>query len=428
MEEDYDKVDKSLLNKADSHFEKFLKVKDKSDRATVDQVLDPRTRLFLFGMINKGLIKCMNGCVSTGKEANVYHAVDEDANEYAIKIYKTSILIFKDRDLYVSGEYRFRSGYSKHNPRKMVATWAEKEARNLNRVKAAGIPCPAVVKLHQHILLMQFIGADGIAAPRLKDAAPNLSRGRLFGVYFRLVQIMRNLYQEAHLVHGDLSEYNLLYFKDRLWVIDVSQAVEHEHPQSLNLLKIDCRNVTGYFKRLNIPTLTPQELFDYIILTKEGDLETMKENVKQRGVISDEMMVLDDSYFKTLGEMDLDEAEEMIKKIGSDVEGAKIAEILGIDLTNVEDQEEHSEEESEKSETETKIGPFDPEKWSRDEWIAAKLDEGTLSRSDCDKDEWKDIKLFIKENASMKRASKEAQDKRNARRASKKRKSKFKNV
>ena len=41
---------------------------------------------------------------------------------------------------YVTGEFRFRHGYSKHNPRKMVRMWAEKEMRNLMRLETAGIP------------------------------------------------------------------------------------------------------------------------------------------------------------------------------------------------------------------------------------------------------------------------------------------------
>ncbi len=105
-------------------------MKDKSDRATNEQVLDPRTRIILFKMIGRGLIDEVNGCVSTGKEvcichsspptgrclcfvpqANVYHALTPERNHLALKIYKTSILVFKDRDRYVSGEYRFRRGY-----------------------------------------------------------------------------------------------------------------------------------------------------------------------------------------------------------------------------------------------------------------------------------------------------------------------------
>ena len=83
----------------------------------------------------------MYGCVSTGKEANVYTAETSSGSDVAVKIFKTSILVFKDRDRYVSGDYRFRGGYSK-NPRKMVAMWAEKEFRNLHRLHQAGIRCP----------------------------------------------------------------------------------------------------------------------------------------------------------------------------------------------------------------------------------------------------------------------------------------------
>ena len=71
----------------------------RDERATTEQVLDPRTRLLLFKLLNAGTLSSINGCVSTGKEANVYHAEGKDG-EYAIKVYKTSILIFKDRDRY----------------------------------------------------------------------------------------------------------------------------------------------------------------------------------------------------------------------------------------------------------------------------------------------------------------------------------------
>jgi len=75
----------------------------------------------------------------------------------ALKIYKTSILIFKDRDRYVTGEYRFRRGYSR-NPRKMVRLWAEKEMRNLKRLVVAGIYCPEPVEVKENVLVMKFLG------------------------------------------------------------------------------------------------------------------------------------------------------------------------------------------------------------------------------------------------------------------------------
>ncbi|KAL8113957.1 hypothetical protein AgCh_021022 [Apium graveolens] len=73
----------------------------------------------------------LKSLTTSATAANVYHATRSDGQELAIKVYKTSVLVFKDR--YVQGDYRFRYGYCRHNPRKMVKTWAEKEMRNLMR-------------------------------------------------------------------------------------------------------------------------------------------------------------------------------------------------------------------------------------------------------------------------------------------------------
>ncbi|KAI3958174.1 hypothetical protein MKW98_020823 [Papaver atlanticum] len=63
--------------------------------------------------------------------ANVYHAAKDDGQEFAIRVYKTPVLVFKDSNCFVQGTYRFRYGYCKHNPRKIISTWAEKEMQNL---------------------------------------------------------------------------------------------------------------------------------------------------------------------------------------------------------------------------------------------------------------------------------------------------------
>lgn len=236
---------------------------DKANRATSEQVLDPRTRIILFKMLNRNVIHSINGCISTGKEANVYHAITEDGKHRAIKVYKTSILVFKDRDRYVSGEYRFRHGYSKHNPRKMVKVWAEKEMRNLKRLRAAGIPSPEPLLLRMHVLLMDFLGdSNGWAYPRLKDAVIPVDRYPM--LYRQLVVDVRRLYQVCHLVHADLSEYNILYHAKKLYIIDVSQSVEHEHPHALEFLRKDCGNVTDYFRKHGVRVMFLKELFEFV--------------------------------------------------------------------------------------------------------------------------------------------------------------------
>ncbi|KAI9292110.1 Serine/threonine-protein kinase Rio1 [Neoconidiobolus thromboides FSU 785] len=237
---------------------------DKADRATTEQVLDPRTRIILFKMLNRNLFTEVNGCISTGKEANVYHASTEEGGHLAIKIYKTSILTFKDRDKYVTGEYRFRNGYSKSNPRKMVKVWAEKELRNLKRLQQADIPSPKPILLRMHVLVMEFLGDDkGWAYPRLKDA--NISADRFPSLYLQLVKIMRKMYHVCKLVHADLSEYNLLYHHKKIYVIDVSQSVEQDHPHAFEFLRSDCTNITDFFRKRNVAVMTVKELFQWVV-------------------------------------------------------------------------------------------------------------------------------------------------------------------
>ncbi|KAL1884452.1 Serine/threonine-protein kinase rio1 [Paecilomyces lecythidis] len=246
---------------------------DKSDRATSEQVLDPRTRMILLQMINRNIVSEINGCLSTGKEANVYHAVsfpdDEESApvQRAIKVYKTSILVFKDRDKYVTGEFRFRQGYNKSNNRAMVKVWAEKEMRNLRRIHAAGIPSPEPLYLRLHVLVMGFLGnSKGVPSPRLKDIQFDIPdpETKWRSLYIELLGYMRTMYQTCRLVHADLSEYNILYHNDKLYIIDVSQSVEHDHPRSLEFLRMDIKNVSDYFIRKGVHTLSERTVFGFI--------------------------------------------------------------------------------------------------------------------------------------------------------------------
>lgn len=240
----------------------MYRIKDKADRATVEQVLDPRTRMILFKMLTRGIITEINGCISTGKEANVYHASTANGESRAIKIYKTSILVFKDRDKYVSGEFRFRHGYCKGNPRKMVKTWAEKEMRNLIRLNTAEIPCPEPIMLRSHVLVMSFIGKDDMPAPLLKNV--QLSESKARELYLQVIQYMRRMYQNARLVHADLSEFNMLYHAGGVHIIDVSQSVEHDHPHALEFLRKDCANVNDFFLKHSVAVMTVRELFEFV--------------------------------------------------------------------------------------------------------------------------------------------------------------------
>ncbi|XP_010521624.1 PREDICTED: serine/threonine-protein kinase RIO1-like [Tarenaya hassleriana] len=356
---------------------------DKADRATVEQALDPRTRMVLFRMLNRGVFNDINGCISTGKEANVYHATKSDGQELAIKVYKTSVLVFKDRDRYVQGDYRFRYGYCRHNPRKMVKTWAEKENRNLRRLHAAGIRCPTPLLLRLHVLVMEFIGKNGWAAPRLKDAA--LSLDKLRECYLELIISMRTLYQKCKLVHGDLSEYNILYFEGHLYIIDVSQSVDLDHPHALDFLKEDCVHVSDFFKKHGVAVMTIRELFDFIVDptitedTVDSYLEEVQRRIMERGDISMEDEIADSvfrqSYIpKTLHAVEKAEEEVMKLKNGKDT-----GDILYKTITGLKDAlPKVSQPVTSHTEEQPLQGPQDP------------LDDPEGSRDDADSEEGSD--------------------------------------
>ncbi|KAH3687999.1 hypothetical protein WICPIJ_000993 [Wickerhamomyces pijperi] len=256
--------------KTDEYLIKAKKTyKDKADRATVENVLDPRTINFIVKLIKKGTITKINGCLSTGKEANVYHAEAPDGKEYAVKIYKTSILVFKDRERYVDGEFRFRNARSQHNPRKMIKIWAEKEFRNLKRLHTSGLAAPEPIDLKSHVLVMEFLtGGDGFPSPKLRDY-PFEDLEDVTRFYHQMIYNIRYMFQVCRLVHADLSEYNTIVHKGQLYTFDVSQSVEPEHPMSLDFLRMDIKNINDFFMKKGIDVVSEKAIFTFVIEDKE---------------------------------------------------------------------------------------------------------------------------------------------------------------
>ncbi|GBE60509.1 Atypical RIO RIO1 kinase [Babesia ovata] len=181
----------------------------------------------------------------------------------AIKVYKTSILVFKDRSRYIEGEFRFRRAYlGTKNPRKMVAQWAEKEFRNLRRIALSGLYSPTPIALKDHVLVMGLIVDGSNVAPKVE----NLGALPLFEwqtIYVQTICTMRTLFQECKLIHGDFSSFNLLYSNGKVYVIDTSQAVENDHLNAMPFLKRDCENVTRFFKTVDVLHHEQEQMIPY---------------------------------------------------------------------------------------------------------------------------------------------------------------------
>jgi len=154
----------------------------------------------------------------------------------------------------------------------MVKVWAEKEMRNYRRIYQANIPCPKPILLKSHVLVMEFLGRNGWPSPRLRDAG--LNTRRLREAYVQTLSIMRKMFRLCKLVHGDLSEYNMLWHEEMVYVIDVSQSVESDHPRALDFLRADCANVNGYFRKAGgLDVMTTRQLFEFVTDPRFGDSE-----------------------------------------------------------------------------------------------------------------------------------------------------------
>lgn len=163
----------------------------------------------------------------------------------------------------------------------MVKVWAEKEMRNYKRLHDAGIPTPKPELLKNHVLVMEFLGSSGWPSPRIRDA--RLSDRRMREAYVQCALILRHMFLRANLVHGDFSEYNALWHEGRVYVIDVSQSVESDHPSALDFLRKDISNVNDFFKKSGkLQVMSTRQLFEFVTSTVIGSTEAAESEALDR--------------------------------------------------------------------------------------------------------------------------------------------------
>eukprot|EP00039_Didymoeca_costata_P027421 m.18357 g.18357 ORF g.18357 m.18357 type:complete len:597 (+) comp6292_c0_seq1:146-1936(+) len=277
------KVYNKLKTKATQSDKARNRVKEKKDFSTSDQALDAKTRLVLYRLVNSGVLDSVNGSVSMGKEAIVFHGtrhVDPEnpesaTEECAIKVFKTTLTEFKQRQQFLHGDRRYHDRVGRQSARKLVKLWAEKESANLMRMQRGGLNCPNVVTQNKHILVMSFIGTDGRPARKLKEV--QLSGKNAEKCFKEVKESMRTLYHDCRLVHADLSEYNILYHNKKPWIIDVGQAVEPTHPRANAYLFRDCIQICRFFKTLGVSDpMDPKDLYKYVSDQEINDVEVVE--------------------------------------------------------------------------------------------------------------------------------------------------------
>jgi RIO kinase 1 len=232
-----------IARKRDRKFTEFRDRITDADQFKVEQsVFDDATLAALYKLVQDGHVEAFGGPVSTGKEANVYEALGEDDYELAVKIYRINASNFRHMREYLEGDPRFEGIGS--DKKAVVLAWTRKEFANLRRARKAGVRVPEPIAVQRNVLVMDLVGHATDRARRLAEVSVENPK-----TSFEVVrEYMRRLYA-AGLVHGDLSEYNLIVYDDVLYVIDMGQAATIHHPNADTFLERDCQNIAAFFTR-----------------------------------------------------------------------------------------------------------------------------------------------------------------------------------
>jgi len=207
-----------------------------------ENVFNERTLRALFRLADEGYFEVLHGFVKLGKESNVCVAEDGDGNMLAVKIYMVESGAYRDMRKYLLQDPRFEG--IKDQRRDIVFAWCRKEFKNLMKATRSGVHAPEPVAFDENILLMEFLGEGMDPAPRLQDVRLEEPRRELDAI----LEEVQRLWQEESLVHGDLSEFNLVWH-DRPYLIDFSQAVLQAHPLADELLERDVGNLVRHFRK-----------------------------------------------------------------------------------------------------------------------------------------------------------------------------------
>ncbi len=206
-------------------------------------------------LLEDGLIDDVIRQLMSGKEAMVFVVrcgddvrcakVYKEANKRA---FRQSVDYTENRKVKNSRQARAMAKGTRYGREAQEEAWQNAEVDALYRLAVAGVRVPKPYNFHAGVLLMELVtDADGNAAPRLNDVefTPEQARSHF---QFLLKQVVLMLC--AGVIHGDLSEFNILISHEGPVIIDLPQAVDaagNNHAKAM--LERDVRNLTDYFGR-----------------------------------------------------------------------------------------------------------------------------------------------------------------------------------
>ena len=262
-------------------------------------------------LVSEGLVDEVLRQLMSGKEATVYIVrcgeeircakVYKDATQ---RSFRKSVSYQEGRKTKNSRQARAMAKGSRYGRQMQEEAWQSAEVDALYRLAAAGVKVPQPYLCHEGVLLMDLVtDADGHPAPRLNDIELSVEQALEFHAGL-LGQVVRMLC--AGIIHGDLSEYNILVGAEGPVIIDLPQAVDAAGNSNAGaMLERDVANLAGYFGRYAPELLDSQygkeiwRLYEAGSLTVDSEL-TGRIEVEQR--IADVDAVLEEVKLALLAE------------------------------------------------------------------------------------------------------------------------------
>jgi RIO kinase 1 len=229
-------------------------------------------------LIDDGMVDTVVRSLKSGKEASVY-IVSCGGELRCAKVYKDAqqrgfhkLAQYQEgRKTRSSRDARAMGKGGRHGRKVQEAEWKNAEVEALYRLVGVGVRVPTPHLVHEGVLLMELVqDADGDPAPRLNDVEITAAQARAWHA-FMMLQITRMLC--AGLIHGDLSEFNVLLDANGPVIIDLPQAVDAAgNNNAFAMLERDVNNMRETFGRAAPELLETQYAHEIWKLYEAGDL------------------------------------------------------------------------------------------------------------------------------------------------------------
>jgi RIO kinase 1 len=268
-------------------------------------------------LVEDGLVDEVVRQLMSGKEATVFVVRCGDETRCA-KVYKeANKRSFRQAVDYVEGrktkntrKARAMDKGTRYGRKSQEEAWQSAEVDALYRLAGAGVRVPTPYNFCEGVLLMELVtDSDGNPAPRLNDVEFSAEDARKHH-YTLMMEVVRMLC--AGVVHGDLSEYNVLLSSTGVVIIDLPQAVDAaSNNHACSMLERDVRNLTNYFGRFAPELLTTAYGKEIWSRYQDG---TLNPNVQLNGFFEQSLQAVDlDSVVLAIDDARAEEAARRLR-------------------------------------------------------------------------------------------------------------------